>query len=75
LAWFQWATRFLTPFFQGDSRLLGALRDAFMPALSCFAPFRRLMIASMVGNTNGPFRSALELPSRPARLLASAPAE
>jgi 2-polyprenyl-6-methoxyphenol hydroxylase-like FAD-dependent oxidoreductase len=75
LAWFQWATRFLTPFFQGDSRLLGSLRDAFMPLLSRIAPFQRLMIASMVGNTSGPFRSALELPSRPPRLLAGAPAE
>lgn len=74
LAWFQWATRFLTPFFQGDSRFLGLLRDVAMPMLGRIAPFRRLMIASMVGNTSGPFRSALELPSRPPRLLA-APAE
>ncbi len=75
LAWFQWATRFLTPFFQGDSRLLGSLRDACMPLFSRLAPFQRLMIASMVGNTSGPFRSALPLPSRPPRLLAAAPAE
>ena len=29
LGYYQWATRFLTPFFQSDRRLLGIARDAF----------------------------------------------
>jgi len=69
LGWFSFATRLLTPFFQGDSSALGALRDVTMPLLSRFGPFRRLMIASMVGNTTGPLRAPLSLPSRPPPLL------
>jgi 2-polyprenyl-6-methoxyphenol hydroxylase-like FAD-dependent oxidoreductase len=65
LGWFQLATRWLTPFFQGDSHLLGWARDAFMPVGARLPWVQRLMIASMCGTANGLVRSRLVLPSRP----------
>lgn len=65
LDWFQWLTRFLTPFFQGDSRLLGWLRDLGMPVLSHVPAFERLMLAAMIGDTTGPGRRPIALPHRP----------
>ena len=70
LGWFQLATRWLTPFFQGDSRLLGWARDVFMPMGTRLPWVRRLMVASMCGVANGLVRPRLVLPSRPPPLPA-----
>ena len=53
LQYYQWATRFLTPFFQSDSRTLGWIRDLTM-GLSCKAPvISKLMISTMCGFQEG----------------------
>jgi 2-polyprenyl-6-methoxyphenol hydroxylase-like FAD-dependent oxidoreductase len=53
LAFYQVATRWLTPFFQGDSALFATLRDTFMP-LCVKIPFtKKLMTTSMIGVMNG----------------------
>ena len=71
LGWFQLATRWLTPFFQGDSRVLAWARDHLMP-LGARGPWvRRLMVASMCGTANGFVGARLVLPSRPPPLAAS----
>jgi 2-polyprenyl-6-methoxyphenol hydroxylase-like FAD-dependent oxidoreductase len=44
LAYYQLATRALTPLFQSDSRVLGALRDLVFPASRWLAPLRRRMV-------------------------------
>jgi 2-polyprenyl-6-methoxyphenol hydroxylase-like FAD-dependent oxidoreductase len=73
LDWFQLATRWLTPFFQGDSSTLGWLRDRFLP-LGMRLPFvTRLMVASMCGTATGLVTPRLVLPSRPPSLGARAP--
>ncbi|MFO0745943.1 MAG: NAD(P)/FAD-dependent oxidoreductase [Myxococcota bacterium] len=43
LAYYQRATRWLTPFFQGDSRFLGWVRDWAFPLGQKLGPVRRLM--------------------------------
>ena len=53
LAFYQLATRWLTPFFQGDAALLGALRDAAMPLLGRVGVTNRLMTRSMLGVVDG----------------------
>jgi 2-polyprenyl-6-methoxyphenol hydroxylase-like FAD-dependent oxidoreductase len=64
LAYFQFATRWLTPFFQSDSRLLGVLRDLVFPIVQHLPPARDLMLASMVGHAAGFFaRVPLESPA------------
>ncbi len=72
LSYYQWATRFLTPFFQSRSWSLGALRDAAMPVANWFGPSRRQMIWTMSGVKRGFVRRSLPLPSR-ARLSAASP--
>jgi 2-polyprenyl-6-methoxyphenol hydroxylase-like FAD-dependent oxidoreductase len=69
LDYYQWATRFLTPFFQSESALLGFLRDSFM-GLSCRLPIARTkMIRTMCGLERGVVASrALAMPHVP-RLL------
>lgn len=53
LGYYQWATRFLTPFFQSDQAWLGWLRDTFM-GLSCKLPYvRTRMIRTMCGLDRG----------------------
>jgi len=59
LAFYQLATRWLTPFFQGDAPALGALRDALMPLFARIGPFRRLMTLSMIGTVDGFFGRTL----------------
>lgn len=49
LAYYQLATRWLTPFFQHDAPLLGALRDLGMPLMGRVPPAARLMARSMAG--------------------------
>lgn len=62
LGWYQFATRWLTPFFQSDLGWLGPLRDTFMP-LSCrFAPARFTMLASMAGVFRGFGRKTMPVP-------------
>lgn len=56
------ATRWLTPFFQGDLEVLGELRDMFMP-IAARVPFARaLMTKSMAGVLGGWLGSTVSLP-------------
>ena len=49
LAFYQLATRWLTPFFQSDRAYLGRLRDALMGPACAITPIRRQMVATMAG--------------------------
>lgn len=53
LAFYQVATRWLTPFFQGDEAWLGQLRDFGMPLMAKLPVFRRIMTLSMLGVIDG----------------------
>lgn len=53
LAFYQFATRWLTPFFQGDVSWLGHLRDIGMPIAAKVPFFNRLMALSMLGIVDG----------------------
>ncbi len=53
LAFYQTATRWLTPFFQGDDVMLGHLRDVAMPLMGKISVFKRLMTLSMLGVMDG----------------------
>jgi 2-polyprenyl-6-methoxyphenol hydroxylase-like FAD-dependent oxidoreductase len=53
LAFYQLATRLLTPFFQGDEPLLGALRDVAMPLMTRVPIANRIMTLSMLGVIDG----------------------
>lgn len=67
LGWYQFVTRWLTPFFQSDASPLGLLRDTFF-GLACKLPVvRSEMVAMMAGVSVGPFQR-LALSSRPPRL-------
>jgi 2-polyprenyl-6-methoxyphenol hydroxylase-like FAD-dependent oxidoreductase len=69
LGYYQWATRFLTPFFQSDAAPLGWLRDTFMGLACKFPLLRSKMIRTMCGVERGFLRSrALPLPSLPSLL-------
>ena len=46
-------TRWLTPFFQSDSRFLGWLRDWTFPIANAIPPLRRIMISTMAGVSQG----------------------
>jgi 2-polyprenyl-6-methoxyphenol hydroxylase-like FAD-dependent oxidoreductase len=59
LDYYQFMTRFLTPFFQSDSRLLAFLRDLAFPHSRWLAPFRNLMTTTMVGTGRGWIRPAV----------------
>jgi 2-polyprenyl-6-methoxyphenol hydroxylase-like FAD-dependent oxidoreductase len=76
LAYYQWATRFLTPFFQSDVAILGMMRDTFM-GLSSKVPFvREKMIRTMCGLERGiVIPDALALPELPKLLPKEAAAE
>jgi len=64
LAVYTQATRWLTPFFQGDVAALGELRDVFMP-LAAKLPFvRAMMTRSMAGVLGGWFGGSIALPAR-----------
>ncbi len=53
LGYYQWATRFLTPFFQSDTTALAVPRDLFM-GLACKLPYvRTRMIRTMCGLERG----------------------
>ena len=53
LAFYQFATRALTPLFQSDSRVLGWLRDRVFPTSRWLGFLRRRMVRSMVGIERG----------------------
>ncbi len=53
LAFYQFSTRMLTPFFQGDDAWLGTLRDLTMPLMSKLAITNRLMTLTMFGVVDG----------------------
>jgi 2-polyprenyl-6-methoxyphenol hydroxylase-like FAD-dependent oxidoreductase len=53
LGFYQLATRWLTPFFQSDFALLGALRDALLGPASGIAFVEREMVRSMAGTKTG----------------------
>ncbi|HMR05955.1 MAG TPA: NAD(P)/FAD-dependent oxidoreductase [Polyangiaceae bacterium] len=67
LNYYQWATRFLTPFFQSDHEALGTLRDVFM-GFACRLPYvRTRMLRTMCGLERGVLLpDPLPLPSTPA---------
>jgi 2-polyprenyl-6-methoxyphenol hydroxylase-like FAD-dependent oxidoreductase len=65
LRFYQFASRWLTPFFQSDLGLLGLLRDGFMPITGLIPPLRRLMVRSMTGTVRGLWSAPLALPPPP----------
>ena len=56
LGFYQWASRWLTPLFQGDSRWAGICRDALMGPLGRLPIARAEAAALMAGVSLGPFR-------------------
>jgi len=64
LAVYTQATRWLTPFFQGDVETLGDLRDLFMPIAAKLPFARKLMTRSMAGVLGGWFGGVHSLPAR-----------
>lgn len=53
LGFYQWSTRMLTPFFQGDDPTLAALRDFTMPLMAKVPITNRIMTLSMLGVVDG----------------------
>jgi 2-polyprenyl-6-methoxyphenol hydroxylase-like FAD-dependent oxidoreductase len=68
LRYYQFVNRALTPFFQGDSWLLGALRDALMPLAARLPLLRSTMVATMCGVKGGFMRRSLPI-AHTAKLL------
>jgi 2-polyprenyl-6-methoxyphenol hydroxylase-like FAD-dependent oxidoreductase len=61
LDFYQFATRWLTPFFQGDHAWLGSLRDVAMPLMCRVGVFKRVMTLSMLGVMEGFWGDTLTL--------------
>lgn len=61
LAFYQLATRWLTPFFQGDEPAFGTLRDVAMPIMNKVGFTRKIMAMSMCGVVDGFFGKTLPL--------------
>lgn len=57
LRFYQFATRWATPFFQSDLLPLGWLRDIAFPLMHGLPILRRQMTATMAGGKTGPFSS------------------
>lgn len=57
LRFYQFATRWTTPFFQSDLLPLGWLRDLVFPIIQRIPPLRRQMTATMAGGKTGVFSS------------------
>lgn len=55
LGFYQYATRWATPFFQSDYSLLGIARDLSFPLMNSFPWARKQMTATMAGLKTGPF--------------------
>ena len=62
LRFYQRMTRWLTPFFQSDQRVLGWLRDWTFPIANAIPPLRNHMIKTMAGVSTGFARRRFELP-------------
>ena len=58
LRFYQFATRWTTPFFQSDWLPLGWLRDVAFPVMQGIPPLRRQMTATMQGGKTGIFSRA-----------------
>jgi 2-polyprenyl-6-methoxyphenol hydroxylase-like FAD-dependent oxidoreductase len=65
LGYYQFATRWLTPFFQSDHTWLGPLRDAMFGFTTTLGPFRRQMLLGMAGIHRG-LGAPMALPKLPA---------
>src|SRR5262249_5431990 len=61
LAFYQVATRWLTPFFQGDAALLGWMRDRTMPLFAKLSLTNKIMTQSMLGVMSGFWGDTLTL--------------
>ena len=61
LEFYQLATRWLTPFFQGDNEAFGTARDIAMPIMNKLGLTRRIMALSMCGVVDGFFGKTLPL--------------
>jgi 2-polyprenyl-6-methoxyphenol hydroxylase-like FAD-dependent oxidoreductase len=59
---YQRMTRWLTPFFQSDSRFLGWMRDWTFPIANAIPPLRTIMISTMAGVSMGFVARPLQLP-------------
>ncbi|MFO1447124.1 MAG: NAD(P)/FAD-dependent oxidoreductase [Opitutaceae bacterium] len=55
LAFYQWSTRWLTPFFQSDHQALGRARDLLFPWFAKIPWLRREMVKTMAGLKTGLF--------------------
>lgn len=62
IRFYQRASRWLTPWFQSDYRVLGPIRDAFMGPLSGLPLVRQQMLQSLVGAKTG-LASSMPLPA------------
>lgn len=58
LAYYQFTTRLLTPFFQSHSKSLGVLRDLVFPIMNKIPPIRKQMVRTMSGVKRGFFRKS-----------------
>lgn len=67
LRFYQFATRWTTPFFQSDWLPLGWIRDAVFPIVNALPVLRREMTATMAGGKTGPFSRLpqAQIPGRP----------
>ncbi len=63
LAYYQLSSRWLTPFFQGSSRVLGLARDVGFAVAGKIGPVRRKMTSTMAGVGRGFVRRSLPLPA------------
>jgi 2-polyprenyl-6-methoxyphenol hydroxylase-like FAD-dependent oxidoreductase len=63
LAYYQFTTRLLTPFFQSNSKVLGWTRDLVFPVVGLFGPLRRQMVRTMCGVKRGFFSKSMPLPA------------
>lgn len=65
VAYYQLASRWLTPLFQSSSTALGWLRDVGFGVARHIGPLRRLMTRTMSGVERGFFRRSLPMPRLP----------
>ncbi len=75
LDYYQFATRWLTPFFQSDLTWLGPMRDFAMPIATRVPWVRRQMVLAMCGNALWPLTGVLPLQTRPPALPAAVQAQ
>ena len=73
LAYYQFMPRALTPFFQGDSRVLGWLRDRVFPWSKWLGYLRRRMVRTMCGLDRGLVRRPIPLAEVKRHLLSDSP--